>query len=364
MNNLYALYSSGGPGLPKNEHKALEWLTRAAKEKNARALANLSAHYSQGSGVQEDPFLVFDAANQSMRLGDLKGKDLMASYFLSGTGTNKDFAQAISLYTSLAQEKPDGAEEWVFVRDAQYTLGQLHAEGVGVPKDYKVAYRWFLLASTSQFDISAAAKEQATKMEALLSKEDIISVQKNLREDGITRIPDSELYDLATKSIIEQDFQLAETLYSGIKNSSDPRYSWIAGKIQLNKSEGRSNKEAEGLLWKSCKGGYWYGCFDYVKEQDSPEHKDYVTRNLLRLVKTVPDIERARADLAEVLLKQGLISSALLQVQNIYKLNPSSEAGHRLEQEIQDESRRILEAEAAKKEERRKQLIKSFPELK
>jgi TPR repeat protein len=107
-----------GEGVPRNEWRAFEYFRRIADRHAEDPLGTLEARF---------------AADAFVALGQ---------YYLEGipqTAIKRDPVRAREMFGYAASYFRDA--------DAQYNLGRLYLEGVGAPKDPKIAARWFRLSA-------------------------------------------------------------------------------------------------------------------------------------------------------------------------------------------------------------------------
>jgi len=186
-NNLGVMYRTGS-GVEKSNEEAVKWYRKAAQQGYANAMFNLGTAYYNGDGVPSDVFRAYDwfllaqeagsssasdavkrtgnemgpsARNNALlevaemcekgvelpqnyaeaakwygRAVDLKDPRAMvklASILANGSGVPQDDAQAFQLCRTAAKEYPP----------AQYCVGYLYQQGLGVPQDYAEAAKWY-----------------------------------------------------------------------------------------------------------------------------------------------------------------------------------------------------------------------------
>lgn len=129
-----------GRGVPKDEAEAVRWFRKAAEQGNAAAQTYVAVGYVETKNYVEAVRWYRKAAEQ----GDLvAGGQLCAFEYESGAGlisrTNYDpEPEDARLCRKVAEQG---------YADAQLNLGQLYANGFGVPKDEAEAVRWYLKAA-------------------------------------------------------------------------------------------------------------------------------------------------------------------------------------------------------------------------
>lgn len=139
MCNLGVLLSSSSP------ERSIEWFERAADAGSLRALKNLAASYSTGSGVPLDKAKAAEYYGKAADLGDADSMCVLASMLRNGDGVPMDKAKAAELYRKAADLGDS---------EAQYDLAFMLDSGEGVPQDRAESERLFKL-SADQGDTDA-----------------------------------------------------------------------------------------------------------------------------------------------------------------------------------------------------------------
>ena len=139
MCNLGVLLSDTVPD------ESISWFVRAADAGSLRAVKNLAAAYSTGSGVPLDKARASEYYQKAAGLGDIDSMCVLASMLRNGDGVPTDKAGAAELYRRAADLGDP---------DAQYDLAFMLDAGEGVPQDREEAERLFAL-SADQGDTDA-----------------------------------------------------------------------------------------------------------------------------------------------------------------------------------------------------------------
>ena len=139
MCNLGVLLSGTVPD------ESIAWFGRAAEAGSLRALKNLAAAYSTGSGVPLDKAVASEYYRKAADLGDVDSMCVLASMLRNGDGVPVDKMGAAELYRKAADLGDP---------DAQYDLAFMLDAGEGVPQDRAEAERLFRL-SADQGDTDA-----------------------------------------------------------------------------------------------------------------------------------------------------------------------------------------------------------------
>jgi TPR repeat protein len=197
QNNLGLMFRSGR-GVQQDKAEALNWYHKAAKQKNSNAMFNLGTAYYNGDGIPVNDVNAYawfllgqkfgsrnaDAAVVRMteeardlpsayeRIGDMyqKGDELpqssgeavdwyrkaaengtapvqmkLASLLLDGRAGTLDYAEVHGLCEKAAK---------LHYSPADYCMGELYAEGLGVERDLSKAAQWFTEGSNSGHALS------------------------------------------------------------------------------------------------------------------------------------------------------------------------------------------------------------------
>ena len=85
--------------------------------------------------------------------GDIRAQTLLGNIYAEGKGVPEDYAEAVKWYRKAAEQGDAGAVKWFRkaaeqgYAGAQYNLGTMYGNGEGVPKDSVLAYMWLNLAA-------------------------------------------------------------------------------------------------------------------------------------------------------------------------------------------------------------------------
>ena len=126
-----------GLGIDKNPELAFFWISKAAEQKNLRALCNLGYCYENGIGTEKDYFQAYSFYKISALKGNSAAFNNLAQCYLSGTGTPADSIKARAWF-----EK--GAETGI--RSSQTNAGYLYIALDG-QENYEKAFYWLTKAS-------------------------------------------------------------------------------------------------------------------------------------------------------------------------------------------------------------------------
>ena len=125
-----------GKGVLKDDEVAIAYLRRAAELKEPFAAYNLGKIYLEGSDITKtDGALAQKYLEQAAEAGLLEAKVLAAKqHFFGWEGIPCDYEKARHWFTEAAKEGDPIAE---------YYLGRIFFEGLGVEKSLEVAYGWY-----------------------------------------------------------------------------------------------------------------------------------------------------------------------------------------------------------------------------
>ena len=136
MGSIGFLYMNGW-GVPRNYSTALAWFRKAADKGDAIAMRNIGTLYAHGWGV---PRSAGKAREWFHRAAVNKASVAAAeTNFTQGESSGK---QRIHKIMGLYRDAPAGTKGF-----AAYEIGKLYAEGLGVPKSYQAAMRWYRRAA-------------------------------------------------------------------------------------------------------------------------------------------------------------------------------------------------------------------------
>jgi len=144
---------------PRDQAKAIEWLTKAAAQNFAPAQYRLGVVYEKGIGAQRDSDRARALYLASAESGNVRAMHNLGALLADGGANGKpDYAGAARWFKRAAEHG---------VRDSQYNLAILSARGLGVPQDLVESYVWFLAASLQgDADAGVKLKEVAGRMDA------------------------------------------------------------------------------------------------------------------------------------------------------------------------------------------------------
>jgi TPR repeat protein len=121
------------------------WLRRAAEDGEAHAGLWLAVAYRDNKFGTTDPVEAAKWFRMSAEQGDPDAQVSLGDMYDDGECVEQNYALAAEWYRKAAEHFPDrgGAGQ------GRNRLGQLYLEGLGVPKDYVLAYMWLALAGPS-----------------------------------------------------------------------------------------------------------------------------------------------------------------------------------------------------------------------
>lgn len=167
-----------GNGIPKDTERAASWLMKAADRGHAQAQFALAELYERGEGVKADPVQAVRwyemAARQQHGLAQLRLGEI---YLVGGADVSRDFGKA---HLWLIRAAKSG------VPDAQYALGIMYRDGLGIPADNAVAFKWFTFAAQSGHN---KAEEAVRDLDGRLTGSERAEARNLLKEPRPTPKP-------------------------------------------------------------------------------------------------------------------------------------------------------------------------------
>ena len=139
------MYGSVGIGqLVQNDYaQAIEWLGKAAAQRDANALFHLGQCAEQGRGIPRDETAALDFFRQSAELGNASSQLRMASRYLNGYGVPQDDRLAVAWLRKSAEKR------WI---PSLQLLGSLYLGGRGTQKDVVMAHVCYEIAGGRKSD--------------------------------------------------------------------------------------------------------------------------------------------------------------------------------------------------------------------
>ena len=144
--SMWAIYSTGGFGVNKDERKAFEFVKKAAEQGHAGAQNRLGLCFEKGKGVQQDYQKAVYWYTKAAEQGSAAAQFNLGYMYFAGTGVNQDYNRAVQWFRKAAEKG---------FAPAQNHLGFMYQNGYGVNKDYNQAVQWYRKATEQCF---AAAK--------------------------------------------------------------------------------------------------------------------------------------------------------------------------------------------------------------
>jgi TPR repeat protein len=159
---LAYLFRDGGPGLKPDGRLATSYFEKAG---TGSALNEIGLMYLKGTAVTRNAKIAHDWFEKAAAQGSIEAEYNLGLLFQAGYTGQPDYLQAMDHFRTAANAK-DGP--------SMLAMGQLYAEGKGVPKDLVQAHTWFDLATangTPEGSARAAAIEgQMTPTEIVQAK--------------------------------------------------------------------------------------------------------------------------------------------------------------------------------------------------
>ncbi|GAB2177987.1 tetratricopeptide repeat protein [Dongia sp. agr-C8] len=156
---LAYLFRDGGPGLKPDGRLAVSYFEKAG---TGAALNEIGLMYLKGNAVTRNAKIAHDWFQKAAAQGSTEAEYNLGLLFQAGYTGQPDYIQAMDHFQTAANAK-DGP--------SMLALGQLYAEGKGVPQDLVTAHSWFDLAAANGV---AEGATRAAALEANMSPTDVV----------------------------------------------------------------------------------------------------------------------------------------------------------------------------------------------
>lgn len=148
-----ALMLWNGEGVEKNEIEAVQWFRRAAEQGKATSQYWLATAYEFGDGgVTADPAEAAKWYRRAADQGHASSQSNLGQLYAEGRGVPKDLAEAVR-WLKLAVEQKNASGE--------YALAEMYAEGKGVSKNDEEATKLYERAANGDFPVAMSALGEA-----------------------------------------------------------------------------------------------------------------------------------------------------------------------------------------------------------
>ena len=182
-----ALAYESGEGVEQNYAKAAEWHRLAAEQGSALAEFKLGLLYFTGKGVPQSDaeaaaWFRRAAAPSDIdrgsdwgrfiraRLGDWEAQFYLGLIYNQGLGVPQDYTEAVFWYRRSAEQG--------YV-PAQISLGSMFFSGRGVAQDYVLAHMWYNVAAARG---DSDARQHRHEVEKVMSQAQVAEAQRLARE--------------------------------------------------------------------------------------------------------------------------------------------------------------------------------------
>lgn len=190
---------------PGQAEEALAILEKAAERGNLRARMQLAQAYITGIVVESDQ----NRASKHLQAMVVSGSPLAKLQAAHIEVLRKAYTNALPLYSGLT--KAFGGAQVEIQREAHLRLFKMHASGLGVPQDFKLAARHFLMAQfLDDGDGDARERSRGARVAVVYrletyDKRFITELKESLRRWGY--------YDGPLDGSIDASFRLALNMY-------------------------------------------------------------------------------------------------------------------------------------------------------
>jgi TPR repeat protein len=123
-----------GRGVQADRNEAIEWYKKSAAQGDAKATSRLQLMQANSTR--------FDKTARQAAKGDLESQYDLGNMYMTGVGTNIDYAKAINAF----KQSAGGGHV-----KSTYKLGLIYHEGTGVRRNDKTAFKWFKQAADNGY---------------------------------------------------------------------------------------------------------------------------------------------------------------------------------------------------------------------
>ncbi len=179
---------ANGQGVGRDLQQAFQWYGRAATQGLGIAQYRFAALYERGLGTTRDAERARVWYARAAEQGNVKAMHNLA--VLSVSGGRSDYAAAAKWFAQAAE---------FGLADSQVNLAILYQNGLGVPKDLKLAYKWLALAKRGG-DQEAAAR--VIQVRALLGTAELEAIDATIAA-WRARTPDPSVNETAAATQVD-----------------------------------------------------------------------------------------------------------------------------------------------------------------
>jgi hypothetical protein len=157
QNNLGVLYYNGA-GVPRSYNEAIKWYRFAAEQDNEQAQYNLGLMYKNGEGVAQDDQEAVKWFLKAAEKEDINAQFTLGLIYEKGQGIKQDTSEAVKWYRkAIRQGDEDALNNLIEMGNrgnsvAQFTLGLIYEEGEGMPPDHEEAAKWYRKAAEQRHE--------------------------------------------------------------------------------------------------------------------------------------------------------------------------------------------------------------------
>ncbi|MBN1664964.1 MAG: sel1 repeat family protein [Deltaproteobacteria bacterium] len=144
---LGILYGSGAGGFPQNTAGSLRWLFKAAEQGREKARIMLACLYLKDKQHQQEILRIIDGYRQEAEKGSAEAQYTLGWIYREGVGLPGNPQEALTWYRKSAGQNN---------AKAQFALGNMYLEGIGVPANPAEALVWH--QKSAETEIKARAK--------------------------------------------------------------------------------------------------------------------------------------------------------------------------------------------------------------
>jgi TPR repeat protein len=185
-----------GNGVPQDYKEAMQWYLKAAKQNYVDAQFNIGILYVNGQGVPQDYPKAFEWLSKSAEQEDIHAQYSLAGMYYDGKGIKQDLSKAFEWYEKAAKQGDKEAQAFISCYDknmkmpqehfnkclslagqgsaqAQYAVGVLYAQELGVKKDLQKAYEWISKAAAQDSKYEESKKQIEEELAKISDKNGI-----------------------------------------------------------------------------------------------------------------------------------------------------------------------------------------------
>lgn len=178
-----------GKGVGKDLAESVKWLRKSAEAGDALAQRELGLLSSQGKGVPRSPSEAVKWYLKASDQGDAIAMGYLGYHYMEGLGVARRDSEALKWFKKAAPNS----------LSAQHSLGLMHAQGRGVPKDVVEAFAWLSQGSEAigvlkvHVEAREALKKRLSPAQLAKAAERASQIDAEMKEAKRTQSVDSRI---------------------------------------------------------------------------------------------------------------------------------------------------------------------------